>query len=279
MTGAKVLIVGVGSIGREIARLLSGAGLQVEGVGRRARVADADFGAIHGQEDLNCPATRSGLCRHRRTADGRKPRHVWRRAVRGDESDGAHHQCRTGRRGGRRGVGPMRCTLTDCRRGLDVTAVEPLPGNSPLWAMPQVILSPHMSGDYVGYHEAVVSAFIDNFRRFKWKSHCSTWWTRPRVSFRATTIRRSAAPSFSTNLLPRWRVYPASGFASNAISLLTLTSSISRSRRPLIDMTTKGKMIHRTVKISPSTPATMVTMLSNCSPPMAPLLGLFDERA
>ena len=50
---------------------------------------------------------------------------------------------------------------------LDVTAVEPLPTESPLWAMPQVILSPHMSGDYIGYKQAVVSAFVDNFRRFQ----------------------------------------------------------------------------------------------------------------
>ena len=50
---------------------------------------------------------------------------------------------------------------------LDVTAVEPLPAESPLWAMPQVIVSPHMSGDFIGYKEVVVSAFVDNFRRFQ----------------------------------------------------------------------------------------------------------------
>jgi phosphoglycerate dehydrogenase-like enzyme len=50
---------------------------------------------------------------------------------------------------------------------LDVTAIEPLPADSPLWSMPQVIVSPHMSGDFVGYPEVLVAAFIENFRRFR----------------------------------------------------------------------------------------------------------------
>ena len=50
---------------------------------------------------------------------------------------------------------------------LDVTAIEPLPEASPLWSMPNVIISPHMSGDYLGYQDAVVSAFIDNLHRFR----------------------------------------------------------------------------------------------------------------
>jgi phosphoglycerate dehydrogenase-like enzyme len=49
----RVLVVGVGSIGRAIATLLSRAGMHVEGIGRRARDGDDDFSAIHGQEDLN----------------------------------------------------------------------------------------------------------------------------------------------------------------------------------------------------------------------------------
>ncbi|GIT24709.1 MAG: hypothetical protein CM1200mP41_07530 [Gammaproteobacteria bacterium] len=39
LMGREVLIVGVGSIGREIARLLSAAGLKVQGVGRSAVAA------------------------------------------------------------------------------------------------------------------------------------------------------------------------------------------------------------------------------------------------
>jgi phosphoglycerate dehydrogenase-like enzyme len=50
---------------------------------------------------------------------------------------------------------------------LDVMTVEPLPAESPLWAMPNVIISPHMSGDFHGHYETMVSAFIDNYRRYR----------------------------------------------------------------------------------------------------------------
>ena len=37
---------------------------------------------------------------------------------------------------------------------------------SPLWAMPQVIVSPHICGDVDGWEETVVAVFVDNLRRF-----------------------------------------------------------------------------------------------------------------
>ena len=46
--GARVLVVGTGSIGREIARLLRAVGMVVEGVGRGGRGGDRDFERIHG---------------------------------------------------------------------------------------------------------------------------------------------------------------------------------------------------------------------------------------
>ena len=53
MDGRSVVGVGVGSIGREIARLLKRMDFVVSGVGRSARGADPDFGDIHGVSDLN----------------------------------------------------------------------------------------------------------------------------------------------------------------------------------------------------------------------------------
>ena len=51
--------------------------------------------------------------------------------------------------------------------GLDVFVTEPLPADSPLWTRPDVILSPHMSGDYYGSEADVVTQFVDNFRRYR----------------------------------------------------------------------------------------------------------------
>ncbi len=50
--------------------------------------------------------------------------------------------------------------------GLDVFAREPLPETSPLWNLPNVILSPHVSGGFPGYMDHVVALFCDNLRRY-----------------------------------------------------------------------------------------------------------------
>ena len=49
---------------------------------------------------------------------------------------------------------------------LDVVEREPLPPGSPLWAMPQVILTPHISGLGPRYWERAVDLFAGNLHRF-----------------------------------------------------------------------------------------------------------------
>jgi phosphoglycerate dehydrogenase-like enzyme len=49
---------------------------------------------------------------------------------------------------------------------LDVYPVEPLPENSPLWEMPNVILSPHIAGASGEYLERAVDLFRENLRRY-----------------------------------------------------------------------------------------------------------------
>ena len=167
ISGRRVLVVGVGSIGREIARMLARAGLQVEGVGRRARTDDDDFAAIHAQADLNTVLPEADyvvivvpLTDETRgffgaaQLDAMKPTARLINVARGAVLDEA-------------------ALVEALARGsiagaaLDVTAIEPLPEHSPLWSMPQVIVSPHMSGDFFGYPEVLVSAFMENFRRYR----------------------------------------------------------------------------------------------------------------
>ncbi|MEQ3551544.1 D-2-hydroxyacid dehydrogenase [Pseudonocardia nematodicida] len=50
---------------------------------------------------------------------------------------------------------------------LDVFEVEPLPADSPLWTMENVLVSPHMSGDVVGWKDMLVELFADNLVRFR----------------------------------------------------------------------------------------------------------------
>jgi D-2-hydroxyacid dehydrogenase (NADP+) len=50
--------------------------------------------------------------------------------------------------------------------GLDVTAVEPLPADSPLWDLDNVILSPHVSGAMEDYQTRATDIFCENLKRY-----------------------------------------------------------------------------------------------------------------
>lgn len=50
--------------------------------------------------------------------------------------------------------------------GLDVFAREPLPPESELWDLPNVLISPHISGGTEIYNQRATAIFCDNLRRF-----------------------------------------------------------------------------------------------------------------
>jgi phosphoglycerate dehydrogenase-like enzyme len=50
--------------------------------------------------------------------------------------------------------------------GLDVFATEPLPADSKLWELPNVILSPHISGGMEDYLAQATKVFCENLRRY-----------------------------------------------------------------------------------------------------------------
>ena len=50
--------------------------------------------------------------------------------------------------------------------GLDVTPQEPLPPDSPLWDMPNVIITPHVAGGSPHRLDRTVGLFCDNLERF-----------------------------------------------------------------------------------------------------------------
>ncbi len=50
--------------------------------------------------------------------------------------------------------------------GLDVFAVEPLPEDSPLWGMTNVIITPHTAGMMPDYYEKITTLFLDNLEKY-----------------------------------------------------------------------------------------------------------------
>lgn len=50
--------------------------------------------------------------------------------------------------------------------GLDVFATEPLPPDSKFWKLDNVIITPHVSGDYEDYYAVAFEVFIENLKRY-----------------------------------------------------------------------------------------------------------------
>ncbi|WP_051110148.1 D-2-hydroxyacid dehydrogenase [Saccharomonospora halophila] len=166
VAGRPVLVVGTGPIGRATARLLRAAGLRVTGAGRRARDDDPDFGTVVPTDELTehlpgydfvvAVAPLTGATRHlfdARTLGAMRPGARFVNVGRGElvVTDDLIGVLRSGHLGG---------------AALDVFETEPLPADSPLWTMQNVVLTPHMSGDIVGWRNALVEVFADNFARW-----------------------------------------------------------------------------------------------------------------
>ena len=164
--GRTALVVGVGSIGRKIGRLLSAAGMTVIGVGRTARSGDPDLGEVKASSDLlsllpnadyvivAAPLTEESRGMFDAAAFGRmKPSARLINIGRGPivvEQDLAQALQQ------KRIAGAV----------LDVFSEEPLPHDHPLWAVPNLLVSPHMSGDFGGWMDALVELFVENFGRW-----------------------------------------------------------------------------------------------------------------
>lgn len=160
------LILGTGAIGREIARLLTAVGMSVSGVGRTARAGDTDFGVVYASSDLNrvvddvdylilvAPLTdKTRGVVDAEVLSASKPGMRVINVGRGEllDTDALVEHLRSGHVGG---------------AALDVFDTEPLPPNSPLWDAENVVLTPHMSGDVVGWRRELADLFVDNLTRY-----------------------------------------------------------------------------------------------------------------
>ncbi|MDT0443282.1 D-2-hydroxyacid dehydrogenase [Streptomyces johnsoniae] len=164
--GSRAVVVGSGPIGRRIGTTLRALGVTVDLVGRTAREADADFGRVHAGGDLPAllPTADWVVCAAPLTPQTEgmfdaaafalmKPTARFLNVGRGGHvvEDDLVAALRAGRLAG---------------AALDVFAEEPLPADSPLWDLPELIVSPHMSGDTHGWRDDLADQFQDNFDRW-----------------------------------------------------------------------------------------------------------------
>ncbi|NJD11844.1 MAG: D-2-hydroxyacid dehydrogenase [Gemmatimonadetes bacterium] len=165
--GATLGILGFGGVGREVATRARALGMDVLAVRRRAAPADAGSTMLSGPGALDellarsdylvvcAPSTAetTGLLDARRLALMKRSA-VLINVARGDVV--------------------VEAALADALRsghlrgaGLDVFAREPLPPDSPLWTLDNVLITPHVSGTTPRFWRREVDLIVDNVARYR----------------------------------------------------------------------------------------------------------------
>lgn len=169
LAAATVAIIGLGSIGREVARVARAAGARVLGTKRTTSgVAAEDLGvdelcawcdwrsmiAVADYVCLVAPHTRETVGMMDTAAfAAMKPGSVLINIGRGSlvcEPALIHALDH----------GPLRGAI------LDVTPIEPLPAGHPLWSRDDVIIFPHSASTSVHENERLTALFLDNIKRY-----------------------------------------------------------------------------------------------------------------
>ncbi|WP_147104806.1 D-2-hydroxyacid dehydrogenase [Nesterenkonia populi] len=164
--GTTAIVVGTGAIGRETARLLRAVGIQVRGAGRTAREDDPDFGVVVPSAELADHVGEADILVNAAPLTPQTHGLISRRVLNAMKP-GAHF-VNIGR-----GQSVDEPALADALRegplgfaSLDVFDVEPLPQDSPLWETDNILISPHMSGDVVGWKPTLAEQFLSNAEKW-----------------------------------------------------------------------------------------------------------------
>ncbi|MEU2976086.1 D-2-hydroxyacid dehydrogenase [Streptomyces hirsutus] len=161
VAGTRACVVGSGPIGRAVAGTLEALGVTTALVGRTARAGSDGAAAVHGPEDLDRLIARADWVvaaaplteRTRGMFDARRF---------GLMQPSAHF-VNIGR--GPLVVEDALAEALEQRRiagaALDVFDSEPLTADSPLWDVPGLVVSPHMSGDTLGWRDELGAQFVE----------------------------------------------------------------------------------------------------------------------
>ncbi len=166
LRGATLLVVGLGAIGREVARLARGFGMRVVAVTRTGRAAPgvADRIAPASSLDGLLPEADFVVLAAPETPDTRHLMNAARFA-----SMKASAYLINVARGSLLDESALVEALTERRiagAALDVASEEPLPESSPLWALENCFLTPHLSGASDSLWERQAELLLDNLGRW-----------------------------------------------------------------------------------------------------------------
>lgn len=166
LAGATVLVVGLGSVGAEVARLATAFGMRVIAVNRTGRTDSPHVDEVRTSRFLGdlLPVAHGIVLSLPLTAE-----------TRGMIDAAAISRMHSGAvlvDVGRGGVIDEAALVQALQQGrlagaaLDVFATEPLSASSPLWELPNVLLSPHTAGLSRHENERIVALFSENLRRY-----------------------------------------------------------------------------------------------------------------
>jgi len=166
LAGKTLVLVGVGAIGERTARLAAALDMHVIGVRRNAGEPAPGVARMVGPDRLLevLPLADFVVLTVPLTPETRHM--IGERELRAMKSSA--HIFNIGR-GGTIDEGALIRALAEgwiAGAGLDVFAKEPLPADSPLWPMENVIITAHYSGATPHYNERALAIFLDNLRRY-----------------------------------------------------------------------------------------------------------------
>jgi phosphoglycerate dehydrogenase-like enzyme len=168
LKGRTVGLIGVGTIGSEIAQRASAFGMEVIGVRRRA-----DRGTVIGIDRMLASSELDVLLE---AADVLVVAAPLTAETEGLLSASALRRMKRGAiliNVGRARIIDHGALVEALRSGhlggaaLDVFPQEPLPSDHPLWSLPNVIITPHTSGFRAGHWDDVIDLFSENLKRFE----------------------------------------------------------------------------------------------------------------
>jgi glyoxylate/hydroxypyruvate reductase A len=151
----KVIILGAGAIGQAVSQLLAGFGCQVQMSARSNPAA-----AIHAYDQLLEALPETDLVIN--TLPGGLHHYVSARFIQAMKRASVYASVGRGRTTDEQALIHALQTGKLAGAVLDVTETEPLPENSPLWEMENVILTQHTGGGYKAENEGKIRQFIRN---------------------------------------------------------------------------------------------------------------------